>query len=242
MKQPSCIKIADDEIFFGIFNLDYYKTYLSSFLEILSDEEKNRAERYKFERDKLHYIISHGILRKILSLILNCNPKLISIDISDEGKPFLDTPEHCDLKFNLSHSNGMLFLALTRHDEIGVDIEYIKATRNLKDIIKRFFSPDEYKQYLQLPEAQKLAAFYFGWTCKEAFVKAIGSGVTESFSQFSVNMNPSLPATILSIPESCSKEKNWHIQQIDSPLDFQAAICWQGHTKKLQLFDAFQDF
>src|SRR5437899_88087 len=104
--------------------LDYSDDQLANFFTLLAADEQTRAQRFHFDKDRSHFIASHGVLRKILSGYLNIAPQKLNFTYNEFGKPFLI--DHPELQFNLSHSENIALVAITLNYLIGVDIEYMK--------------------------------------------------------------------------------------------------------------------
>ena len=114
------------------------------------------------------------------------------------GKPELGPPwKACGLEFNVSHSHELAVYAFTRGSQIGVDVECIRPMPNAAALLERFFSPEEVQQWQQMPAERQLRAFFQGWTRKEAWLKAVGSGLSFPLNQFCVTLDG--PARVLSI-------------------------------------------
>jgi len=213
------------------FNLRCYTKQLDFFSSILSDTEIAKAKKLRFARDKNNYIISHALMRQTLADHLSCQPQDLNFHCGKYGKPFL--PESHDLYFNLTHSKDYALLAVAKGYEVGIDIEYIAEKDNLIDLVERFFSPREYHEYQQLAANDQLIAFYRGWTCKEAFIKALGQGLSCSLDTFDVVLTPHKQATIAAINGSKSKAAKWQLYALDSITDYAAAVAWRGDFRKI---------
>lgn len=164
-------------------NLSHFIPKLNELLALLSPDELKRAERLISPLHKERFIIARGLLRKTLGLYLNQQGEAITFSYGAHGKPFLHgTP----LKFNLSHSDDMVVLALTIEKEIGIDIEKIDSHFK-NDVAKRLFSPEEYQQLLDLSERERIPAFYRIWARKEAIIKVLGLGLYAPLKDFTVS-------------------------------------------------------
>ena len=119
-----------------------------------------------------------------------------------------------DLAFNLSHTADNLLIAIGWNCQLGVDIEDCKQRTNLSGLVDKCFAAEEATYWSQLPEDQKLSAFYRFWTRKEAFVKATGHGISLGLNQCVIN--PENTTEFLSVPDHCGKASAWHALEIDS--------------------------
>ncbi len=166
---------------------------------ILSAPELARAESIRHPRAKAQFIRGRTVLRAALALRLGCLPADIPLRLSPDGKPFLDPAEvGRELHFNMSHTDGFALFAISEYP-IGVDIEVADPKRDCDGLVRRFFTPVEQDEYFALAEHRRTAAFLRGWTCKEALLKAIGSGVRD-LQDCAVRMNPDAPPAVLCAP------------------------------------------
>lgn len=145
--------------------------------DLLSENERQRAERFHFPADRRRFVIARATLRKVLGDCLEIAPKQLVFEYSEYGKPKLATPKS-DLRFNASRSRERALIACTRGREIGVDIECIRRDLEVEDLAKRFFSVAENERLRSVPSDLRHVAFLRCWTCKEAYVKAIGKGLS----------------------------------------------------------------
>lgn len=151
-------------------NLDYLKS-------ILSQDEYKQAEKFKFYKDKHNYTIARGVLRCLLSLYLGEAPQSVEFVYGLWGKPgLLGEPP---LYFNVSHSGDYALYAFTRHYEVGIDLEYINENIEIEEIISTILSPFEKAQLDATSLDERIQVFFRLWTCKEAYLKAIGRGWLE---------------------------------------------------------------
>lgn len=162
-----------DKIFIWLESLTH-PSKLALLTSYLSLAEKERAARYKTEELQIRFIAARGRLREILGIHLNTSPHQIEFIYNPFGKPFLHSKHLSSLHFNLSHSHDRLAIALTTNSQVGIDIERHSKDKDLSKII---FSEQESKLYNKLPEHAKKDRLFQAWTLKEAYVKALGSGL-----------------------------------------------------------------
>lgn len=156
----------------------------------LSPNEKQEAERFIYFHHKQFYKFTHAFLRMLLGYYLKIETTSIMIFKNNYGKPYLKDPNN--LKFNLSHSENFIRYALTRGQEIGIDVEWIEKDIDWKEIAVRFFNKLEYEFILSLPTEHQKHWFYRIWVRKEAYLKASGYGLSIPLSSFSVLDNKSV--------------------------------------------------
>lgn len=170
-------------------NLNEPDTPLGRFLEWLSTEELERAENYSYEDSRQDFILSRTALRYLIGQYLGCPPGEIQFTYNPYGKPDIDLPEGGRrLKFNLAHSGRFAVLAFAWDSRVGVDIELLSRRVDLEIMIPRVLSPEERDIFQSIPLDQQKLAYLSAWTQKEAYLKAIGSGLTRSLDQISVNI------------------------------------------------------
>ena len=168
------------------------------FSTILSAEEQARAQRFTFDIHRERFIISHGFKRSILASYLNIAPTRIQFQLGDKGKPsLLETGDDRQaLTFNLSHTEDLTLLAITRGREVGIDVEYMNRKVDWQSISQRFFTKPEQQALFSLMKESQKAAFFQLWTRKEAYMKVLGSGLSLPPTAFTLTVSPQLPALI----------------------------------------------
>jgi len=157
------------------------------FLVLLSPDEVQRANRFRFPHHRTRFILARGILREIIGLYTGQPPKEIVFEYGPRGKPYLKD-NHLDLQFNVSHSEDVAVYVITHHAEVGVDIQKIEEGHHAT-VAKRFFSEEENKQLQQLPEHERAQGFCQLWASKEALIKAVGEGLYVPLGDFSVALH-----------------------------------------------------
>jgi 4'-phosphopantetheinyl transferase len=190
---PKNLIAQNNRVHLWLVNLNLADRQVQELTNILSKDERERANRYKFARHKDSFVVARSTLRKILSIYLKIAPEFLEFDYSDRGKPFLSAKFQKDnLQFNLSHSQELAIYAITMNEKIGIDLEYIRPMSDAENIAKRFFSANEYNWISSLTGAAQREAFFRCWTAKEAYLKATGEGIGGSLDRVEVDFkNPS---------------------------------------------------
>ena len=144
----------------------------------LAPDELKRANRFHFAKDRQHFIAGRGFLRKIISLYGKLEPHELQFKYGSHGKPILANSTVANkLTFNLSHSQGLALYAIGYQCSVGIDLEHIRPIKDVENLAKRFFSSGEYDYIASFPPMEMHKAFFQFWTCKEAYLKAIGEGL-----------------------------------------------------------------
>ena len=183
----------------------------ANFSQLLSPDEHEKAGRYYFQGHRDNYIIRRGVLRTLLGRYGDVDPQQVRFVYGRWGKPALD-PEHhpgIDLNFNVAHSRDIALLAFARQAELGVDIEYLRPLPDAEQIAARYFSEHEQLTLAGIAQDQKMAAFYNCWTRKEAYIKALGSGLSTSLDSFAVSIVPGEPARLLQVDDKPDETGRW---------------------------------
>jgi 4'-phosphopantetheinyl transferase len=160
---------------------------------ILSEEERARADRFRFAIHRNRFIASRGILRDILARYTNQAPEDLCVAYGSWGKPYIvNRQSPSELKFNLSHSGALALLAVCQHLELGVDLERIDEETPFEQIATRLFSSGENTALRECPVARRRELFFQFWTRKEAYVKACGVGLSKELGDFEVLLPPGI--------------------------------------------------
>lgn len=227
--------LENSEIHIHLINISKLRNDIQKFNGILSDEEKEKSGKYKFARDRERAIVTYFFRRKILSVYTGFSPENLSFKVGKSGKPYIDNQELTYLKFNYSHSGDLIVYALSREAEIGVDIELVKEFPDLNSLVKNYFSDNEQKAFLSLDTPKdKLNFFYKIWTRKEAFFKALGTGLNDDLR----NINLYSEKFNTFIDNFFYSGKDWIIEELTTHKAYIASICYNSiSTKKIIYFN-----
>src|ERR1044072_9281909 len=168
--------LGDNQLHVWSINLDQPRHQVEAFEQLLSLDERNRAQRFYQVSDAQHFIIARGALRMLLADYLEMKPEHIGFAYGTHGKPALAASLNQPVCFNLSHSGSLALLAITSHGEVGVDIEALRTDFEVEAVGKQYFTRQAYAQICAAPASQQHQLFYRYWTLKEAYLKALGSG------------------------------------------------------------------
>jgi 4'-phosphopantetheinyl transferase len=210
------VGLVDGEVHVWRFALTPSSTVLDQFEKTLSQDELTRADRFRGPGLRARFIAGRGALRTILARYTGQSPESLEFAYRENGKPWLTgQPGPQKLEFNLAHSHELALCGIVTNRVLGVDIEYMRPMQNGPAIIQRFFSPSERAEFLSLPEAGRFAAFYRGWTRKEAYLKAVGTGLATELDSFDVPLAPNAPPALLRIGDDPSEPGRWLMCDIE---------------------------
>lgn len=181
---------------------------LASFL---SSDEVARANRFRFARHRRRFIVARGILRQLLGNYLNIEPKYLQFNYGERGKPLLKLEHIHPLQFNLSHSQEYALYGFAYHHLIGVDLEYLREMPDLLKIARRFFSNREYELLVEASEEVRSKLFFQLWTAKEAYLKAIGTGIADSLADVDLAIDEVLSPRLLAIEGDKLAAAKWSL-------------------------------
>lgn len=195
--------------------------WLDALAAVLAPEERARADRFHFERDRRQYVVARGLLRYLLGAATGRAPGALRFVYGEHGKPGLDSAE---IAFNVSHSAECIVYACTTLGPVGVDVEHIRTLTDREAVARRVFSPREWAAYDTTPPDQRDRQFFHGWTRKEAFIKAVGDGLAYPLHDFDVALAPGAPARLLAVRGSADAAARWTLRDIPVADGYLAAL------------------
>jgi 4'-phosphopantetheinyl transferase len=202
---------------------------------MLSAEELSRAARFHFEVHRNRFITGRALVRAVLGRYLGVEPTQVEFAYGPNGKPVLAGRfASAALHFNLAHSANLALLAVTAAGPIGVDLEHIRPLDDFEELVARFFSPRESAAFQALPPAQRPAAFYNLWTCKEALLKATGEGIASLLNRVELSVLPAAPVSLLALPAQFGVPNDWTIHELCPCREFAAALAVKATNISLQ--------
>lgn len=228
--------LADDEIHVWLIRLD--KENRADTSCTLSDDELARAARFRFERDRNRFVAARGFLRKMLANYLQIDGREIRFQYNSHGKPLLHRELKSPLGFNVSHSENAALFAFARNAEIGVDIERINASFVDEAMIRHCLTPREISRFRGLAAPQQTLFFFECWTRKEAFLKAIGNGLSISPNEIETVCLSNYP--IGGFTDSTDFRANYlSIENLPAIENFAAAVSFERASRKLKFWKSF---
>ncbi|MBU7586765.1 MAG: 4'-phosphopantetheinyl transferase superfamily protein [Nostoc sp. TH1S01] len=227
---PADLTLLANEVHIWRIDLEIADSLRENLAATLSSDELARANRFRFPEHRQRFIAGRGSLRNILGRYLKIEPQQVRFDYEPRGKPLLaDSLAASGLLFNLSHSQDLALCAVNYTRKIGIDLEYIRSVSDLEALAQRFFLPREYELVRSLPPHQQQEVFFRYWTCKEAYLKATGDGISQ-LEQVEVSLTPTQQAKLLT-------SEDWSLVEFTPADNYRAAVavagsgwdlkCWQ---------------
>lgn len=203
---------------------------------LLSPDERMRADRFRVPEARHQFVFGRACLRQLLGACLKIAPATLGFDCGPRGKPRLvHPPWAADLRFNLAHSHSVVAIAVARGREVGVDLEWIDPLADWGPLATRVFSPRELGELRALARPQQRAAFYNGWTRKEAYLKAIGEGVTDALPVIEVTVAPGQAPELRGLPAGPEAARQWAMRGIPWSPEFAGAVVFSNPSESRPL-------
>lgn len=205
--------------------------------ELLSPDERERANRFHREVDRDRFRVVHTAMRMILAEYLNVDPQEIVFSSATGIKPELDSRlSGTGIQFNLSHSSELALLAVARGARVGVDIEWVKPEFPIDEVAARFFSAAEISVLNMVPADERVEAFFSCWTRKEAYIKALGQGLSVPLDSFDVAFGSQRAAALVGVRDNPGEVSRWSMYDLNVPKDYKAALVVEGNAHRLRQF------
>jgi 4'-phosphopantetheinyl transferase len=219
------LSVRGDHVDVWATSLDPAPPTLARLERWLDADERDRAARFVFARDARRFLIARGTLREILAAYLGATPDAVRFVYAAAGKPALAEPfTPARVEFNVSHSGEIALYAIGSSGRLGVDVEQIRPLDELEALATRNFSAAEQRALFALPSAQRAAAFFACWTRKEAFIKALGDGLSYPLEAFTVSFAAGEPARLLEVGGAPAAAARWTLVALDVGVGYAAAV------------------
>lgn len=206
------------------------------FFQLLSSDEKDRANALRFRKDSEAFILTRAALRLILSEYTHIEAGQLRFTYNDFGKPYILKRTHSEtVQFNVSHSAQVGYIAIAQTAEVGIDVEHFTPSRanELTQLAERFFSESECNQIKRMPGPAQPAAFYRLWTRKEAYLKALGKGLSVPLNAFEV----SLDTNVIHSRQEELDTVDWQLFDIPTQTHYLAALATRKNIRELRNLD-----
>jgi 4'-phosphopantetheinyl transferase len=191
---------------------------------VLSPGEIRRADAFRMPRDRERFALFRGALRRVLGRYLSLEPAQVPLSAEAYEKPRVSVGGAAELHFNLSHSGGEGLIAVCRTAAVGVDVEVVRPVSRADALVARFFSASEQAAYANLAAKEREVAFLRCWTRKEAYLKAIGTGIAFPPERLSVTLAPGEPARLIGVDGDPEASRRWQLVDCDPTAGTVAAL------------------
>lgn len=196
---------------------------------LLSADERQRATKFRFEKDRRLYIAAHAGLRAVLAGYLRVVEDEIHLVTGLHGKPLLAHPGGSGLEFNLSHSHEVALIAVARNKAVGVDVEFVKRDFAFQEVAGRFFTEKEVVALRALPQALQIEAFFKCWSSKEAFLKAKATGLSGKLDEVQISTQDGFVKIEANVP-------GWSLLELEKAHGYEAALVIQGGAVPIRCY------
>jgi len=223
--------IACGEVHVWSVSLNSEPAPLTALNVLLSDEEHDRARRFHFDHHRRRFIVARATLRILLGRYLQKRGEEICFEYGPKGKPCLGGSDGgSGLRFNISHSDELALMAFCLSEEVGVDVEAVREMDDAESILKHYFCPEEIEQWLSLPAGLRTRGFFDCWTRKEAYIKAVGDGLSLPLDEFQVAF---LPGEEPGIRLRNGDVETWSLFDASPAPDYAGALAIRGSGWKV---------
>jgi 4'-phosphopantetheinyl transferase len=234
--------LYDDEVHIWLASYKMFHAQLAELHDLLTVDEAERAARFRFEKDRERFIVTHSMLRKLLASYTGISPDQLAFQHNAYGKPSLSSyPQKELLRFNLSHSQDLIIYAFTCTRDIGIDIEYRRTDIEHEQLARHYFSPFERAELQSLPPSLRQQAFFDCWTRKEAYIKARGQGLSLALASFDVTIQPNAPVKLLASRESAHETIRWRFASLPMHSDYAGTVVAEGQDWQMRCWQLLPD-
>lgn len=233
--RPEGLPVLDDgEVHVWCANLEEAALVARRLERLLSEDERRRAAAFYFEEDRCRFMMARAVLRELLGSYLHIAPAALRFALDAYGKPWLAHPTNLgEMHFNVAHSHGLALYAMARDRTVGVDVEQVRAEFPYEDIAAEFFSCDENAVLRTLPPCRRSEGFFFYWTCKEAYLKAIGTGLGFPLESIHMDVGSGDGPVGLQIEGKPGEGSQWSILPLTPSHGYTGAIAVRGEGVRL---------
>ncbi len=224
-------KLKSSEVHIWRFDLSEFVNTVSEMRQILSADECARADRFHFEKDRTRFVIRRGVLRKLLSKYVSIEPADLRFAHNNFDKPALEGDER--IVFNASSSQDVGIVGIAHNAKLGMDVEFVDTTFPHMEIAKRYFSDDEVRALQALPSELRTTVFFDCWTKKEAYVKAIGDGMSLTLPTLTISCEGS---EVFSVTARSEEMSGWSFESFFVEENSIASIAVEGEPTELHYF------
>lgn len=225
---PADLEISCSHIDVWHCTLDIAADQINELRKYLSRQERHRADQFLFADKRNQFVCTRARLRQCLALGSGLPADEIEIKTDASGKPYLaGQARSTDIHFNISHTNGLALIAITRAQPVGIDVESVAQNVQHTRLAENYFSTREKNAIASLPPEQVPAAFFACWTRKEAVLKAVGVGFAHGLDSFDAATAPEVAQCQVELQSDDGLVNTWHIETLPCETGFAGALAYQ---------------
>jgi len=224
------VRLSATDVHVWATRLDAREEQVQRCWEVLSCDERQRAERFRFPSDRLRFMVARGVLRMLLGRYLGMPGSEVRLRYGIFGKPALADWHESDLQFNLAHSGEVAVYGFTRLRKVGLDVESEPLRLLMPGVPECSFTAAEQHALAALPAALRTLASLTLWTRKEAYLKALGCGLQQDLSSFEISVPPAAPALLRRVDED-AKQSHWFFYDLQPARNFVGTLCVENKAE-----------
>lgn len=222
--RPASPRLAPNEVHIVAVALDTPDARTRRRAAALHDDERHRAERFRIAADRDRFLVGRTVLRDLLAELAGLPADAVAYTTGPHGKPALADHLGEELHFNMTHARGLALIAVTHAAPVGIDVEAIEEIPDLLDVANRFFAPAETAIIRDLSGRARVDAFFTCWTRKEAYIKALGRGLSEPLDQFTVSLRAGEAVQLLGCGAGDGPASDWTLRDLRPAPGFVGAL------------------
>jgi 4'-phosphopantetheinyl transferase len=228
---PAAPRLADGDVHVWRVDLEVDGATHAALARLLVADERTRAARVRLASARRRFVVARGVLRDVLGRYLGVAPDALAFAYGAQGKPALATPsgDAPALRFNVAHSASVAVCAIGRGREVGVDVEHLRDLDVMR-LAARFYAPAEQAALAALPPEVARHTFFRLWACKEAYLKAVGTGVSRPLREVDVAL---ADEPRLAIAGDAAEGGRWTLRELAVDPAYAAALAVEGRGWRL---------
>lgn len=229
MTQRTSLEPGEVHVWLSTAETEVDAAWLAAARELMNAEERARQDRFLFDRSRRQFAVARVLVRQVLAGYTGVAARELRFAANQHGRPALVGCDHAGIDFNLSHTDGLAALAVTRTREIGIDVEDAERRARPEEVADHFFAPAEVAGLMALPEAARRARFFDLWTLKEAYIKARGMGLAIPLDAFAYDLSRGREAIDLAIDASLADPRagwQFHLEDATPRHRLAVAVRW----------------
>jgi 4'-phosphopantetheinyl transferase len=238
---PASLVLEPHTVHVWAFTLDGSAALTGACRDVLSPAERQRADRFVFEHDRVHHTVAHGVLRHVLSRYCGVAPESLRFETTANGKPSLQAPGEAlaqapsSLQFNLTHSDDRALLGVSDGRELGTDLERVRSNLEALDISRHYFFGAEREAIENALSVMRDRTFFRYWVAKEAVLKAQGVGLGFPLDRFCIHFHPGGDTAHIETLDPAVLEPDWTVRMLPCEAGWTAAVASRGQDWRVKV-------